>query len=64
MARATGYSEMLSHAWLNADHSVQQTRFANGVVVTVNFGDQPYRMADGTPLAPLSRRVTGMAADQ
>ncbi len=60
VARATGYSEMLSHAWLNEDHSVQQTRFANEVVVTVNFGDQAYRMADGATLAPMSHRVEGM----
>jgi len=59
VARATGYSEMLAHAWLNADHSVQETKFANGVVVTVNFGDEPYRLADGTTLAPLSHRVVG-----
>jgi hypothetical protein len=64
VARATGYSEMLSHAWLTADHSVQQTRFANGVVVTVNFGDQAYRMAGGTMLAPLSRHVAGMPRDR
>lgn len=61
VARATGYSEMLSHAWLNADHSVQQTRFAHGVVVTVNFGDQAYRMVDGTSLAPMSHHVEGIA---
>ena len=42
VARATGYAEMLSHRWLTADHAVQQTRFANGVTVTVNFGDKSY----------------------
>ncbi len=30
VARATGYSEMLSHEWVTADHAVQQTRFENG----------------------------------
>lgn len=64
VARTTGYCEMLSHAWLNADHSVQQTRFANGVVVTVNFGDRPYRMSDGASLAPMSRRLEGMTEDK
>jgi len=62
VARATGYSEMLSHRWVNADHSVQETRFANGVVVTVNFGDQPANLEDGFVLAPLHDRVTGVAA--
>jgi hypothetical protein len=59
VARATGYVEMLSHRWLTPDHAVQQTRFANGVTVTVNFGDQPYAMEDGTALPPLADRVEG-----
>jgi hypothetical protein len=60
VARATGYSEMLSHRWLTEDHALQQTRFANGVTVTVNFGDQPHTLADGTTLGPLSYRVEGI----
>jgi len=60
VARATGYVEMLSHRWLTADHSVQETQFANGVKVTVNFGDQPYTLADGSRLAPLAQRVEGL----
>jgi len=60
VARATGYAEMLSHRWLTADHAVQETRFAGGVVVTVNFGDQPFTLPDGTVLAPLSHRVEGL----
>jgi hypothetical protein len=36
--------EMLSHEFVNEDHTVQRTRFANGVQVTVNFGEQPYRI--------------------
>jgi hypothetical protein len=60
LARATGYSEMLSHRWLTADHAVQETRFAGGVTVTVNFGDRPYRTAGGTDLQPLAYRVDGI----
>jgi len=63
VARATGYAEMLSHEWLTPDHAVQRTRFANGVVVTVNFGDAPYRLPDGTNLPPLGRRVDGVPQD-
>lgn len=62
VARATGYAEMLSHRWLTDDHAVQQTEFAGGMVVTVNFGDQPYQMADGTTLAPLAHRFQGLPA--
>jgi hypothetical protein len=57
VAHLTGYSEMLSHAWLSEDHAVQQTKFANGVEVTVNFGTAPYRLEDGTMLEPLQHRV-------
>jgi hypothetical protein len=59
IARSTGYHEMLSHRWLTADHSVQETRFANGVTVTVNFGDRPHTLGDGTTLGPLAQRVEG-----
>ena len=60
VARATGYAEMLSHRWLTADHTVQETRFAGGVTVTVNFGDRSYKLADGTELPPLGHRVEGI----
>ena len=60
VARATGYSQMLSHEWLTPDHAVQQTRFANGVVVTVNFGDTPFSLPDGTILPPLGCHMNGL----
>ncbi len=53
IARATGYSEMTDHRILTPDRSVQQTAFANGTVITVNFGSRPYRMADGTEVKPV-----------
>ncbi|HPD14200.1 MAG TPA: glycoside hydrolase [Planctomycetota bacterium] len=62
-ARATGYSEMLSHRWLTPDHAVQETRFANGVVVTANFGDKPFVLANGTMLAPLALHAAGVASE-
>jgi hypothetical protein len=60
VARATGYREMLDHRFLTPDRDVQQTRFAGGVTVTVNFGDEPYLLPDGTRLAPMTSRVTGL----
>jgi hypothetical protein len=62
VARATGYAEMLSHRWLTADHAVQETRFAGGVAVTVNFGDRPHTLPDGGTLPPLAHRVSGLPA--
>lgn len=60
VARAVGYSEMVDHSFLTDDRSVQQTRFANGVAVTVNFGDKPFTLPDGVVITPMSHRVTGM----
>jgi hypothetical protein len=60
VARATGYVEMLDHRWLTADHTVQRTEFANGVVVTVNLGDQPCTLEGGRTLAPLAHHIDGL----
>ncbi len=64
IARATGYVEMLSHHWLTADHAVQETRFANGVTVTVNLGDQPYSLPNGDELPPLGHKVDGLPSPE
>ena len=55
--RATGYSEMLDHRSLSPDRTVQQSRFADGTVVTVNFGDAPYTLPDGYQLPAAGHRV-------
>lgn len=47
LVRKVGYEEMVDHRVLTEDRSVQQTRFGNGVTVTVNFGDKAFRRADG-----------------
>jgi hypothetical protein len=60
VARATGYSQMLSHEWLTSDHAVQRTRFANGVVVTANFGDAPWSPPSGDRIASLECRIQGL----
>jgi hypothetical protein len=60
VARAVGYSEMTDHRFLTDDRSIQQTHFANGVVITVNFGDKPFRLPDGSELGPMSHHVAGM----
>jgi hypothetical protein len=60
IVRATGYSEMTDHRFLTPDRSVQQTSFANGVTVTVNFGEAPYSLRPGEELRPMGMNVTGM----
>jgi hypothetical protein len=59
VARATGYSEMLDHRLLTPDAQVQQTRFADGTVVTVNFGAAPYAPSGSTRIPAGGFTVTG-----
>jgi hypothetical protein len=58
--QAAGYSEMIDHRFLTANRDVQQTRFANGVQVTVNFGDAPFRLNATATVAPMHSHVSGV----
>jgi hypothetical protein len=58
IARAVGYSEMTDHRFLTPDRNVQQTSFANGTTITVNFGNESYRFADSTRLKPMVYHIT------
>ena len=60
VARAVGYAEMTDHRFLTPDRDVQQTKFSNGVTVTVNFGDKPHRLPDGEQVEATSCHVSGM----
>jgi hypothetical protein len=51
---------MTDHRFLTTDRDVQQTTFANGVTVTVNFGEKPYHSPDGKEIEPMSYRVSGI----
>lgn len=57
VARRTGYSEMTDHRALTPDRRVQRSTFADGTVVTVNFGDRPYALEDGAVLAPHAHKA-------
>jgi len=59
VARAVGYYEMTDHRFLTADRDVQRTVFANGIQVTVNFGDKPFRLEGGKVVAPMGYDVAG-----
>jgi hypothetical protein len=47
----------VNHQILTADLYVQRTRFSSGVEVTVNYGDFPHGLEDGTELPPHGYRV-------
>jgi hypothetical protein len=57
-ARRAAYAEMTGHRFLAPDRSVQQTVFANGQIVTVNFGPAAWQMPDGRKLEPMGFDVT------
>jgi len=63
VARQVGLSEMTDHHLLTADRSVQQTLFENGVTITVNFGQAPYYLPDGTTVQPMGFRVSSRPAE-
>ncbi|MDO5581681.1 MAG: glycoside hydrolase [Planctomycetia bacterium] len=50
VSRLTGYSEMTDHRILSKDRTVQQTEFANGCRVIVNFGSNPFTLPDGSTI--------------
>jgi len=59
LARQLGYDEMLSHESLTPDHTVQRTKWSSGVTITVNFGDTPYKVSNGSTVKPMGWLVTG-----
>jgi hypothetical protein len=44
--RRVGYQEMTDHRFLTRDRDVQQTTFANGVQIVVNFGATDFTLPD------------------
>ncbi len=56
--RRTMLHPMTNHRRLTPDGSVQQSVFGDGTVVTVNFGEQPWRLPDGRELAPETADIT------
>lgn len=57
VSRLSGRFPMVSHMYLTVDRKVQQTQFANGLRVTVNFGKNPFTGADGFVLEPEECRI-------
>jgi len=60
ITREVGYAEMTDHRFLSEDRDVQQTTFANGVTITVNFGSDSFHLSDGTEVKPMGYHVSGL----
>lgn len=56
--RQVGCQEMIDHRFLTPDRNVQQTKFANGVTITVNFGSTPYKKAEEAIIKPMGFLVS------
>jgi len=63
VARATACSEMTDHRFLTPDRAVQQTVFAGGVTVTVNFGD-PLRNGERGGAQPVFLRCFALVSGE
>jgi hypothetical protein len=57
LARQVGYQAMTDHRFLTPDRDVQQSIFANGTRVTVNFGPTPFTLPGGTVVQPAGFQV-------
>ena len=62
VTRAVFGVEMLSHEFLSEDCAVQRTHWANGLTVTVNFGEAPGAIGDMPAMPGRSYRLDGDAA--
>jgi len=63
LARRLAFDPLTGHQFLTPDFLVQQTAWASGVQVTVNFGEFPFKLPDGTELAAYGYRVKDPAPD-
>ena len=59
IVREVATAEMTDHRLLTPNRDVQATAYANGITVTVNFGETPHRLADGETVAALGYVVRG-----
>jgi hypothetical protein len=51
------FDRLTNHRFLTPDFLVQRTNFSSGVEVTVNYGEFPYKLEDGTELHPHGYRI-------
>jgi hypothetical protein len=59
--RRLAFDQLVSHRFLTPDFLVQSTEFSSGVHVTVNYGEFPFQLQDGTQLGAQSYRVEDRA---
>jgi hypothetical protein len=60
--RRLAHEEMLKHEILTPDLLVQRTAFSSGLEVTVNYGEFPFKLEDGTELPAFGYRIKDSSA--
>jgi hypothetical protein len=61
LQRRLAHEELLNHQILTPDLLVQRTAYSSGVEVTVNYGEFPFKLEDGTELLAYGYRVKDTA---
>jgi hypothetical protein len=61
LQRRLAHEELLNHQMLTPDLLVQRTSFSSGVEITVNYGEFPFKLEDGTELPAYGYRVKDAA---
>jgi hypothetical protein len=51
------FDRLVNHQFLTPDFLVQRTNFSSSVEVTVNYGEFPFKLEDGTELHPHGYRI-------
>ncbi len=59
IVRDVATAEMTDHRFLTPNRDVQETTYANGIAVTVNFGATPHVLASGETVAAMGYVVRG-----
>jgi hypothetical protein len=59
--RRLAFDQLTDHQYLTPDYLVQRTNFSSGVEVTVNYGEFPHPLGDGTELPAYGYRVNDKA---
>ena len=60
--RRLAFDRLVNHQFVTPDYLVQRTNFSSGVEVTVNYGEFPFKLEDGTELPAYGYRVKDKAA--
>ena len=59
--RRVAFDQLTDHRFVTPDFLVQSTRFSSGVDVSVNYGEFPYKLEDGTELPAHGFRIKDAA---